>query len=101
MAEGMSEDEFQNSFVELFKSLKWKGYHTRTSRGSKEGYPDWTLWRERVIFVELKKETGELSAAQRTTIEELEEAGAEVHVWRPSDWKELVEVLTSWNGPNR
>lgn len=89
-----SEKEFSASFFRFARSLLWDGYHTHDSRRSKEGYPDWTLWRERVIFAELKAEDGKTTAAQDTVIEGLRKAGAEVYVWRPSDWKTIVEVLT-------
>jgi len=89
-----TEKEFSAMFFGFALSRLWDGYHTHDSRRSKEGYPDWTLWRERVIFVELKTETGKTSAAQDTVIEGLRKAGAEVYEWRPSDWNTIIEVLS-------
>jgi hypothetical protein len=89
-----SEKEFQAAVVKLAVSLGWKVYHTYNSRRSKSGYPDLTLWRERVIFAELKTMSGQLTASQSTTIEELQAAHAEVHLWRPSMWVEIVRTLT-------
>lgn len=88
-----SEESFDNRFVEYLNLRKWKSYHTKDSRKSKKGFPDRTCWRERVVFVELKKEDGVLSADQATVIEELRDAGAEVHVFRPSDWDEIVRIF--------
>lgn len=89
-----SEEEFQARVIELAKSLGWKHYHTRDSRKSVAGYPDLTLWRDRVIFVELKAANGTVSAAQSTVHEDMLAAGAELYVWRPADWSTIVEVLT-------
>lgn len=91
----MDEETLQQAIIDLGREFRWKAYHTRNSRKSKAGFPDLTMWRERVIFVEVKAEAGELSAAQITTLEELRAAGAEVYVWRPRDWAELVKVLTN------
>lgn len=88
-----SEEEFQAMVIDVAGKLNWNHYHTRNSKGSKAGFTDLVMWRERVIFVELKKESGEPTAAQLTTMEELRAAAAEVYLWRPSNWEELVEVL--------
>lgn len=90
---GWSEEEFRIEFERRAAELGWKTYHTKDSRKSKAGYPDETCWRDRVIFAELKDEDGKASAAQLTTIEELVAAGAEVYLWRPSDWPEIEEIL--------
>ena len=78
----------------LARMLGWRCYHVLRSKGSEPGYPDWTLVRDRVIFVELKKQDGQLSAAQREWIDALRDAGAEVHVWRPADLEEAAAILT-------
>jgi len=71
----------------------WEHYHTRNSRGSRAGFPDWVLWRERVIFVELKSEGGRVKREQWAVIDGLRAAGAEVHIWRPSMRATVAEVL--------
>lgn len=91
---GWSEAEFAEAFEKRAKETGWKTYHTKDSRKSKAGFPDETCWRDRVFFAELKTEDGVASAAQLTTIEELKAAGAEVYLWRPSDWAEIERVLT-------
>lgn len=76
----------------------WRCYWTWRSDHSPSGFPDLVLVRARhpkprVAFVELKAERGRLTLAQRTWLAELEEAGAETHVWRPSDMDEIIRVL--------
>lgn len=71
----------------------WRYYHTRNSKRSVAGFPDLTLWRERVVFAELKTETGKLTRAQEDVVEQLQMAGAEVYVWRPSDRPEVERIL--------
>jgi hypothetical protein len=73
--------------------LGWRHFHAFNSRRSPSGYPDLTLVRDRVVWVELKSETGKPSAAQRAWLETLEAAGGEVYIWRPSDLEEVGRVL--------
>ena len=72
----------------------WEAYHTLRSKGSEPGFPDWTLMRERVIFLELKRESGKPSPAQKFWILGLLKAGAEVYIARPSDLATLSTILT-------
>lgn len=87
------EKQFLAAVIAVAKRLGWRAYHTHDSRKSAAGFPDLTLWRERLLFAELKTDAGQLSAAQLNVIEGLREAGAEVYVWRPSDWAEVLLVL--------
>jgi hypothetical protein len=88
------EKAWDAEFRKLFTRLGWEGYHTLNSRGSKSGYPDWTLVRERVVWVELKTETGQLTAAQECWRDWIKEAGGEWWCWRPGDYLEAERVLT-------
>lgn len=81
----------------LARTLGWDGYHTLRSKGSASGYPDWHLWRDRSIFLELKTETGKVSERQRATIRALHKAGNEVYVVRPRHLEEIAHVLTFRN----
>lgn len=92
-SQGWSEDEFQEELLKKAKLLGWSHYHTRDSRKSVAGFPDLTLWRDRVIFAELKDEDGRPSAAQLTVMEGLKAAGAEVYLWKPHQWSEIMEIL--------
>lgn len=89
----MTEKEWQALVLELASLNGWRAYHTFDSRRSAPGFPDLVLWRERIIYVELKKAGGALSKVQRQVIADLEHAGAEVYVWRPDDFQFAGEVL--------
>jgi hypothetical protein len=49
---------------------------------------------ERLLFAELKREKGKLSAEQEAWLEDLRRVpGVEVYVWRPGDMDEIAQVL--------
>lgn len=77
----------------IARVLGWKAYHTLRSKGSEPGYPDWTLVRDRVVFIEAKREKGILSDAQRAWIAALVKADAEVYVVRPRHLDAISDVL--------
>lgn len=58
-----------------------------------KGFPDLCLVRERVVFAELKSETGKLSREQADWYNKLKAAEQEVSIWRPSDWNKIVKIL--------
>ena len=96
------EKEWQQQVVQLFRQLGWTGYHTHDSRRSQPGFPDIVLVRERVLYLELKREKGALSEKQRDWIRRLADAGAEVYVVRPRHLEQLGLILTCrgvpWHG---
>ena len=49
--------------------------------------------RERVIFVEVKRQKENPDPEQERWLRGLAAAGAEVYVWRPGDWPEIEAVL--------
>ena len=76
----MSEASFQGAVVEYARLRGWLVYHTRDSRGSQPGYPDLTLVRGgRLIFAELKTDTGRVRVEQQAWLAALAFAGAEVN----------------------
>jgi hypothetical protein len=79
--------------VGIAKMLGWACYHTLKSKGSEPGFPDWTIARDRVVFVELKTEKNTLSDSQVTWIKRLDMAGAEVYVVRPRHLEAMAWVL--------
>lgn len=88
LADQITEAELQASVRELASIEGWAHYHTADSRKSEPGFPDSILCRgRRLIAAELKRETGKLTAEQSAWLERLKRTGAEVHVWRPSDWR--------------
>lgn len=87
----------------LATMLGWESQWTFLSKGSRAGFPDRTLCRDRVIFAELKRElTGRKSddynrhpsSTQIAWLDRLARAGAEVYLWRPSDLEEIARVLS-------
>jgi len=96
LPDDMTEKVWQQSVSDLFRSLGWRGYHTLRSKGSQPGYPDLTLAhpvQRRVMWLELKSETGTVSDKQREWIRTLADAGAEVYVVRPRHYQALASVL--------
>src|SRR5258706_10722087 len=90
----MTEREWQAQVVQLARTLGWDHiYHTHDSRSSEPGFPDLVLVRERVVYLELKTDTGKLSAAQEGWIAALVRARAEVYVCRPMDLPRLAKIL--------
>lgn len=84
----------------LASTLGWRlRYHTLRSKGSTSGFPDRVLVRERVIFAELKTETGKPTDSQQQWLTGLAAAGAEVYLWRPSDLEEIGKVLAQRGDP--
>lgn len=93
--EDLTEKVWQQQIVQLARTVGWRSYHTLRSKGSQPGYPDLTLVRDRVVFVEVKTEKGKLSEKQREWLTALWVAGAEVYVARPRDLERLGDVLTA------
>lgn len=90
------EAEFQARVVEWATKNRWRHHHQYDARRSKEGWPDLALWRPETgefLLAELKTEKGRVRPDQKRVIEELRQAGLEVHLWRPSDWEFVVERL--------
>lgn len=104
-----SEREFQRAVIDYAHATRWTVFHVHDSRrevvrqdgarhmiGDKEaaGFPDLVLARDRVVYAELKSESGRLSKAQLRWLGVLETAGQESYVWRPSMWPQIEEVLS-------
>jgi hypothetical protein len=99
----MTEAQFTETVIELARFRGWKVAHFRpaldrgrwrTAMSGDKGYPDLTLARRgRVIFAELKSETGRPSKEQLEWIEALTYDGNEVYLWRPHDLESIKEVL--------
>ena len=105
LALSITEEQLQNATIQTAHSLGWIVAHFRpalTQRGWRtpvqadgKGFPDLVLVRDRVIFVELKRESGKPTRDQRVWMEKLEAAGAEVYLWKPSHLRsgEIEETL--------
>jgi hypothetical protein len=96
----VTESEHQEAVIDLAKMLRWRVYHTFDSRHSEPGFPDLVLVRgPRIVFSELKRDTGKITAHQASWLAGLMAAGGEVYVWRPRDWDQIVETLTRPDRP--
>ena len=102
----ISEKQFQANVVRLAKLHGWMVYHTHDSRHSEPGFPDLVLCRDGVlIFAELKRQTGRVSAAQREWMQHLSlvagvvgasgvHGAIQVYLWKPADWQTIERVLS-------
>lgn len=81
----MTEAQLQSAVTDLCKLYGLHWHHQRYSIGSGAGWPDLTIAGRRLLFRELKRETGTPTRAQAEWGAHLEEAGQDWDVWRPSD----------------
>jgi hypothetical protein len=101
-----SEAEFQKAVITLAKLHRWKVMHTQpaqirpgrwiTPTTGDQGFPDLVMVStcgRGTIFVELKATKGVVSNTQWEWINALEDAGCEVHVWRPKDLEKISDRL--------
>lgn len=87
----ISEKAWQQQVVELAELYGWLVYHTYDSRRSNPGWPDLVLCRApELVVVELKRDKGRLTPAQRVWLDALERSGVETAVWRPADFETVV-----------
>jgi hypothetical protein len=85
LAAAMSEGELDRGVRHIASDLGVLVYHTFDSRRSEPGFPDLVLVGSRgVMYRELKRETGKLTAAQKTWLAALRKAGQDAGTWRPS-----------------
>jgi hypothetical protein len=106
----MTEAQFQKQVTDLAEYQGWqwlhveqragnadgRGWHTPIKGPLGKGFPDLMLVRgHRLLFVELKSQKGILSEAQKRVLWGYLGWVGEVHVWRPSDWAEISEVLAN------
>lgn len=99
-----TEAEWQRFVTDYAESLGWDWMHVGRvgkyqANGAKgtlgEGWPDLVLVKDdRILFVELKAETGKLTDKQKHVLLILDTvSGTACHVWRPSDFALMAEVL--------
>lgn len=84
-AAAMSEDELLSTVRLYGKQFDLLVFHPHDSRRSEAGFPDCTIvGRRGVMWRELKRENGRVTAAQQTWLNRLTSAGQDAGVWRPS-----------------
>ena len=107
----VSEKQFQSRVIDLLHLHGYRVSHFMPALNARgnwrtpvaadgKGFPDLVAVRAeragragRLLFVELKSDTGRVAQAQREWHRELESAGADVYVWRPKDWNTLAEIV--------
>lgn len=92
-----SERDFAQLVADTARLNGWRVYRTWSSKHSPAGFPDLCMARDdgRLLFAELKRESGKPTAAQRDWLAALATvAGVEVWLWRPSDWPAIERELT-------
>lgn len=96
-ADNITEAQFQSQIKDLAKMFGFLFYHTWKSYHSPQGFPDVCMAKPpRLIFAELKSETGQLTIDQHIWLQILQNCpGVEAYLWRPSDFEEIVSILQS------
>jgi hypothetical protein len=87
------EYQFQNWLMNAAHARGWLAYHTKRSDGSRKGFPDTVLTRERTVYAELKMEDGTTQPDQWKWLEALARAGDEVYLWRPRHMPVIGRIL--------
>lgn len=90
-----TERGFQDAVIEAARYHGWEHFHVYNARRSPAGFPDLVLAKPGypILLIELKTETGKLSAEQREWGRILSQAeGCYYAVWRPRDWP-LIEMM--------
>lgn len=99
----MTEAQFLGAVIALAKHTGWVVAHFRPARTEKgwrtpvsadgQGFPDLVLSKPpRLIFAELKSESGRLTQEQQIWLDKLR-VNQEVYVWKPRDWEWIVATL--------
>ena len=101
----VSEKIFQDQVIKIAKMQQWLVFHASVSsprpgvyKTDGKGFPDLVLTSKAipsrgVIFAELKRNDGKLSAEQKEYAQHLINAGIEYHIWRPSDIDKIAARL--------
>lgn len=97
----ISEAAWQSRVMNFARVKRWRVAHQRPARTTQGwrtategdiGLPDLTLARDGVVLlVELKSQGGRATPAQRAW---LMAAGGNGYLWRPSNWSEVMAVLS-------
>ena len=84
MTEDRGADSLDAHVRRLLRDLSLSGYHTKDSRRSARGYPDWTIAGPGgVIWRELKTQRGRVAPEQQAWLDILAAGGGNAGVWRP------------------
>jgi hypothetical protein len=100
----VTETAFQSEVIQLAQMMRWRVAHFRPARTAHgwrtavaadgKGFPDLVLTRRgRLIFAELKSDTGQVAPDQQRWLTVLNLTAAEVYVWRPADLQTIADTL--------
>ena len=90
----ITEREFTSVIRDGARTLGWLRYHTWLAKHSSPGFPDEVLIRPpRLIFAELKSESGKLTSSQVEWLDSLAACGQEVYVWRPDQIDAIFHLI--------
>ena len=91
----IKEAAYQRMVVDLLTMYRFRVFHTYDSRRSAPGFPDVIATDGQRLFVwEFKTERGQVSPDQEAWIVALRPFATDARVVRPSDWDELVAIIT-------
>lgn len=105
LAAAVPEAAFTTQVLGEAKRRGWRSAHFRPAQnargdwrtpvaGDGKGFPDVLCIRgDRVVIAELKGVGKYPEPAQRAWLDAWRGTSAEVYVWRPTDWDEIMEVL--------
>lgn len=87
----MTEAQFQRRIMDYCQLRGLLLFHDTDSRKNNPGFPDLVIvGPNRVLFRELKTQTGRISPKQEGWLLALQHAGQDATVWRPSDWVDRI-----------
>lgn len=102
-----TEHHWQKIVTQIMDTYGWTWWHAPDNRPGRNGrvqnvrpgLPDLIAVRgKRLIFAELKRETGRTTPEQDDALAKLGETHAETYVWRPRDREEVLRVLApNWS----
>jgi hypothetical protein len=104
----ITEARFQADVEQLLTLFGWRWFHAPANKPSasgrvqnvKAGFPDLCAVRgTRLLFAELKTQTGRLGPGQPEWLDGVERAGAESYLWRPEDMETIRTLLASPERP--
>jgi hypothetical protein len=103
----MTENDLLLQIIDLGHLYGWKIAHFRPAMkkdgtwvtpvsADGKGFPDLVMVKQsRLIFAELKSDTGKLSPEQQVWIDALTcSMRCEVYIWKPENFTEIQEILT-------
>jgi len=106
----LHENDLQNNILEVAKLYHWRRAHFRPARtkhgwrtpvqADGKGFPDLVLVKPpRLIIAEIKRQGQKPSEFQREWLDDFNGVpSVEVYVWQPSDWDDILKILsgTKW-----